>query len=87
MAESAPVHRISLSEVRNVAVEAVKSIGDTLEVMSAKALGESTYIELLVIDTACDREPCRVLVAVDRDVDRSDLRDEIAGAVRHSLRP
>ena len=77
--------RISLPEARELAVEAVQSLSQTLEVVSATAQHDSTFIEILISETACEREPCRVLLSVDRDVTRDALRQQIADAVRRYL--
>jgi hypothetical protein len=82
MARASSVPKITLPEARLVAAEAAKAVDPQLEVVSATAMHDSTFIEIMVVDNACRCEPCRVLVSVDRDVPRDELREEIADALR-----
>lgn len=76
---------LSLAEARLAATEAVKRIDANLELSAISPQHDSTYVELLVSDHACRREPCRVLVSLDRDVTQDTFREAVSQAVKRQF--
>ncbi|HZT76292.1 MAG TPA: hypothetical protein VFA27_06520 [Vicinamibacterales bacterium] len=66
---------LTLDAVRRIAQDVAATRNPNLSVLSARtAEGGSDYIEVLVVDRACDAEPCRFVVGADRALSEPEFR-------------
>ncbi len=75
----------SLADARATAAEVVQQVDSDLVVAGAKSHHDSTFVELLISDNSCRREPCRVLVSLDRSVTERVFRKTVEAAVRQHI--
>jgi len=76
----------TLEEVRRIAQDVATLRNPNLNVLAARTSeGGSDYIEVLIVDRACDAEPCRFVLGADRAASEPDLRATIDEHLRRQL--
>jgi hypothetical protein len=74
---------LSLSDINQIAREVVASVDARLAVVGiTPAEGSTAYSEIVVQVSDCQQPPCLIAIGVRRNVSETDLRSEIAEAVR-----
>jgi hypothetical protein len=62
-------------EIRRVAEEITAAFDPNLSVAAViPAQGGSSYVEVMVVDTQCDEEPCRLIIGASRMRSESEFR-------------
>jgi hypothetical protein len=72
---------LSLSDVRRIVSEVAREQTPSLEVVAARAEGDSSYTEVILTVRGCSEEPCQIVMGVSRGTSEPEFRE----AVREQL--
>ena len=74
---------LSLEQIRTLVGETAADLHLPAEVVAATPAGhDSAYVEVLLSIAGCAREPCRLVVALDRSGTTADVRRVIETRLR-----
>jgi hypothetical protein len=77
---------LTVEQVGQIAQDVAERLDPRLRVLSAStAEGGSGYIEILVLDSTCDAEPCRFVVGADRTASEPTFRTTVEEHLRRKL--
>ncbi len=68
---------LSLTDVRRIVAEVAREQTPTLEVVAARADGDSSYTEVILTVRGCSTEPCQIVMGVRREAPESEFRDMV----------
>lgn len=77
--------RVPLDTLTGLVREIALEIDPRLDLLAVRGDGGEGYVELLIQMTACDHEPCRVTIGVDRTLDRTALERSLDKPLRDYL--
>ena len=72
---------LTLPDVRRIVAEVARQQTPTLEVVAARAEGDSSYTEVILTVRGCSTEPCQIIMGLSREASESEFRQ----AVREQL--
>ena len=76
---------LSLVDVRRIVAEIARDINPAVEVVAARAEGDSTYTEVILTLHGCSTEPCQILMGVSRDATESEFRGAVLKRLHEHL--
>lgn len=67
---------LTLMDVRRIAIDVARQRDPALEVLAATPAEEgSAYAEVIITVKGCHREPCRLLIGVNRGATEREVRE------------
>jgi hypothetical protein len=79
--------RLSINELEIMVSEVATEVEPTVEVLGIlSAQHDTSYVEVLLGIRDCEVEPCRIMIGVDRNMSRSDLRTALRQPILAYLR-
>jgi hypothetical protein len=76
---------LSYSEALDAAREVAAAETPSLEVLAATPQGDSTATELIINIRGCHVEPCRLVLAFDRNASRTAFKEAVGRSLRLHL--
>jgi hypothetical protein len=76
---------LSLTEVRRIVAEVARQQTPTLEVVAARAEGDSSYTEVILTVRGCSTEPCRIIMGVSREASEAEFRTTVREQLEEHL--
>jgi hypothetical protein len=76
---------LSLSDVRRIVSEIAREQTPTLEVVAARADGDSSYTEVILTVRGCATEPCQIVMGVSRGASESEFRQTVREQLEEHL--
>jgi hypothetical protein len=79
--------RLSINELTSMVSEVATEVAPSVEVLGILgAQHDTSYVEVLLGVRECDVEPCRIMVGLDRNMSRDDLRAALRQPILAYLR-
>jgi hypothetical protein len=74
---------LTLTEVRDIVADVAKEQHSELDIVGAtRSEGDSGYAEVIVSIRGCQIEPCRLVIGVNRNVTKMELRHTVSDRLR-----
>ena len=78
---------LSLDDVRRIADEVIRRENPAMRVLAATtAEGGSDYTEIFVTVLGCAKEPCRLIIGLNRGASEAEFRRTVADRFREHLK-
>lgn len=78
--------RLSMLEITELTADLAQELDPGLQVLGVTGAGGGcSYVEILIGDRRCAREPCRILIGVDRAVTAVDFVETLRQELRDYL--
>ena len=76
---------LSLTDVRRIVSEVAREQTPNLEVVAARADGDSSYTEVILKVRGCAAEPCQIVMGVSRGASESEFRETVREQLEEHL--
>jgi hypothetical protein len=76
---------LNLTDVRRIAREVARDENPALEVVAARADGDSGYTEVIITLHGCSQEPCNIMLGLSRGTSERQFRAAVSERLREHL--